>query len=132
MPKRGHLHSAAMRIHELPDCPACGGSKLVSFDLGGDSFPRRCESCATVSADRYADPDEVYVDGYMFGEAGPFGLDVRHPLFQEYLARVAGQRMRMIERATGLQNASLLDVGSGTGEVLVAARERGWRGRGVE
>jgi len=121
-----------MRILELPVCPACGGSSLDSFDLGGGNLLRRCASCETVSAGRYADPAEVYVDGYMFGEAGQFGLDVRHPLFQEYLARVAGRRLALIERATGLVQGSLLDVGSGTGEVLVAARERGWQAQGVE
>jgi 2-polyprenyl-3-methyl-5-hydroxy-6-metoxy-1,4-benzoquinol methylase len=121
-----------MRILELPACPACGGSEFLEFDLGAGNFLRRCQGCETVSAGSYADPAEVYVDGYMFGAAGPFGLDVRHPLFQEYLARVARQRLRMIERATGVRNGSLLDVGSGTGEVLVAARERGWRGHGVE
>lgn len=121
-----------MRILELPACPACGGSSLRSFDLGAGHQLRRCERCATVSAERYADPAEVYVDGYMFGEAGQFGLDVRHPVFQAYLARVADRRIRMIEHATGIRGGSLLDVGSGTGEVLLAARRRGWRGHGVE
>jgi 2-polyprenyl-3-methyl-5-hydroxy-6-metoxy-1,4-benzoquinol methylase len=121
-----------MRILELPVCPACGGSSLSSFDLGEGNRLRRCEACGTVSADRYADPAEVYVDGYMFGQAGQFGLDVRHPLFQQYLARVASERIALIERATGLRGASLLDVGSGTGEVLMAASRQGWRGQGVE
>ena len=40
--------------------------------------------------------------------------------------------MSIIERATGLHGGSHLDVGSGTGEVLVASRERGWEVRGVE
>jgi 2-polyprenyl-3-methyl-5-hydroxy-6-metoxy-1,4-benzoquinol methylase len=68
----------------------------------------------------------------MFGEVGQFGLDVRHPRFQRYLARVALQRIAAIEKATAIRRGSLLDVGSGTGEVLMAARERGWRTQGVE
>ena len=121
-----------MKVLELPACPACGSSDLRTFELGGGSLLRRCGSCDAVSAPEYADPSEVYVDGYMFGDAGQFGLDVRHPLFQEYLLRVAERRMRLIERTTGLRGGSLLDVGSGTGEVLIAARGRGWRGHGVE
>jgi SAM-dependent methyltransferase len=83
-----------------------------------------------VSALRYADPAEVYTDGYMFGET-QFGLDVRHPEFQEYLMRVAHRRLELIERVTG-GPGSLLDIGCGTGEVLMAARERGWNVQGVE
>jgi SAM-dependent methyltransferase len=121
-----------MRIIELAACPACGSQALSTFDLGHGNHLRRCDRCATVSAPDYADPEEVYVDGYMFGEAGPFGLDVRAPEFQRYLLRVAGRRVRALERATKLRRGSLLDLGSGTGEVLLAARDRGWRVHGVE
>jgi SAM-dependent methyltransferase len=121
-----------MRILALDACPACGASGGHRFDIGDGKGLQRCPQCDTVSALDYADPDEVYVDGYMFGEAGDFGLDVRDPQFQRYLIRVAHRRIRIIERATGLRRATWLDVGSGTGEVLLAARERGWRGQGVE
>jgi SAM-dependent methyltransferase len=121
-----------MRIHELPTCPACGSRTYRVFDIGGGNMLRRCTVCDTVFAPDYADPSEVYVDGYLFGEAGRFGMDVRHPVFQRYLLRVAERRIRIIERATGLETGSLLDVGSGTGEVLVAARGRGWSTQGVE
>lgn len=122
-----------MRILELPACPACGAGTFRTFDLGAGKLLRRCTSCDTVSAHDYADPAEVYVDGYMFGQApGSFGVDVRDPLFQRYLLRVADRRVAMVEKATGLRGGSLLDVGSGTGEVLLAARERGWRTQGVE
>src|ERR1700733_2731070 len=110
-----------MRILELPDCPACGASSFSGLELGPGPPRRRCERCGPVSAENYADPDQVYVDGYMFGEAGRFGLDVRAPDFQRYLMRVARRRVKTLERASGLRFGSLLDVGSGTGEVLLAA-----------
>lgn len=122
-----------MKILELPRCPACGASSFRTFDLGGGNLLRRCAICDTVSAWEYADPADVYVDGYMFGEApGNFGNDVRHPLFQRYLARVAHRRIGLIEQATRIRRGSLLDVGCGTGEVLMVARERGWRTQGAE
>ncbi len=120
-----------MKVLQLPSCPACGAERWRQFTLGTASL-RRCTSCDTVSALDYGDPAEIYVDGYMFGQAGPFGLDVRHPSFQRYLLRVAHHRLAMIEQATGISRGSLLDVGCGTGEVLLAARERGWRAQGVE
>jgi SAM-dependent methyltransferase len=121
-----------MKILDLSACPACGADGFQSFDLGGGNVLRRCTACGTVSAPDYADPSEVYVDGYMFGQAGQFGLDVRHPDFQQYLLRVADRRLEMIEQATGVRGGALLDVGSGTGEVLFAAKQRGWQVQGVE
>lgn len=121
-----------VRILELPECPACGSSSFSGFELGPGNPLRHCRRCGTVSAAEYADPQQVYRDGYMFGQAGPFGLDVRAPEFQRYLLRVARRRIKLIERASGLRFGALLDVGSGTGEVLLAAAERGWRAQGVE
>ncbi len=118
---------------ELERCPVCAGQDVRGFDLGAGNVLRRCEACETVSAPAYADPKEIYVDGYMFGQApGDFGLDVRDPAFQELLVRIAHRRLDFIERATGVRQGSLLDVGSGTGEVLAAARDRGWTTQGVE
>lgn len=122
-----------MRVLELTVCPACGSDALETFELGGHHL-HKCRACQLVSAPDYADPADVYVDGYMFGGAGQFGLgfDVRHPLFQRYLRRVAARRIEMIERATGIRGGRLLDVGCGTGEVLLAANARGWAAQGVE
>jgi SAM-dependent methyltransferase len=121
-----------MRVLDLPRCPACGAERFDHFQLGPGAPLRRCRGCATVSAATYADPGEVYGDGYMLGRRGPFGVDVRHPTYQAYLARVAHRRISMIERAIGARGGSLLDVGCGAGEVLAAAHDRGWRTQGVE
>jgi SAM-dependent methyltransferase len=117
---------------QLPSCPACGSAARREFDLGAGHHLRRCERCETVSASEYGDPREIYVQGYLFGEVAPFGNDVRAPLFQEYLRCVAGRRLAMVEAACGIRGGRLLDVGSGTGEVLLAAQARGWRAHGVE
>ncbi|MEO9119878.1 MAG: class I SAM-dependent methyltransferase [Solirubrobacteraceae bacterium] len=122
-----------MRFLALPTCPACGSRELVGFTLGESGDLQRCAACATVSAPRYVDPSEVYVDGYMFGQVGRFGLDVRPPSFQAYLRRVTARRVRIVERATRARRpGDWLDVGAGTGELLAGARERGWRVQGVE
>ena len=121
-----------MRVLTLPICPACGSATLRAFDVGEGERLQRCGDCGTVSAPEYADPAEVYVDGYMFGEAGDFGLDVRAPAFQDYLRRVTDRRVRIVERATATRRGDWLDVGAGTGELLAAARARGWRVQGVE
>jgi SAM-dependent methyltransferase len=83
-----------------------------------------------VFAPAYADPEEVYVEGYLLGKS-QFGLDVTHPLFQEYLAWVADRRLETIEKVVG-PPGRFLDVGCGSGEVLAVAERRGWKVQGAE
>jgi SAM-dependent methyltransferase len=114
----------------LEACPACGAREAEAAELG----LRRCSACATVYAREYADPDEVFVDGYFEGGAGSFGIDTAHPRFQAFMAQVCARRCAFIETLTrhGPHPPTLLDVGCGGGELLRAAIARGWRAAGAE
>ncbi|MEA2226862.1 MAG: hypothetical protein QOF04_492 [Solirubrobacteraceae bacterium] len=113
----------------LDDCPACQAEGGDDFALG-DAELRRCHGCGTVYARRYADPAAIYVDGYYRAAMG-FGIDIRHPRFQAYLREVNVQRAALVERTVG-RAGTVLDVGCGTGDFLMALRERGWRVAGVD
>jgi SAM-dependent methyltransferase len=110
----------------LEACPACGAREAEAAELG----LRRCAACGTVYAREYADPDEVFVDGYFEGGAGSFGIDTAHPRFQAFMADVCARRCELIEDLAGV--GSVLDVGCGGGELLRAALARGWRASGAE
>jgi 2-polyprenyl-3-methyl-5-hydroxy-6-metoxy-1,4-benzoquinol methylase len=110
----------------LEACPACGARDAEVAELG----LRRCAACGTVYAAQYADPREVFVDGYFEGGAGAYGIDTAHPRFQEFMAEVCAQRCAFIESLAPV--GSLLDVGCGGGELLRAAVARGWRAAGAE
>jgi SAM-dependent methyltransferase len=110
----------------LEACPACGAREAEAAELG----LRRCSACATVYAREYADPDEVFVDGYFEGGAGSFGIDTAHPRFQAFMAEVCARRCAFVESLGG--TGSLLDVGCGGGELLRAALARGWQASGAE
>ena len=89
-----------------------------------------CPACGTVYAPAYADPGEVFVEGYFEGGAGSFGIDTAHPRFQAFMAEVCARRCAFAESLTPV--GSLLDVGCGGGELLRAALARGWRAAGAE
>jgi 2-polyprenyl-3-methyl-5-hydroxy-6-metoxy-1,4-benzoquinol methylase len=119
-----------MPTHTLTTCPACSSSASTPVEHDSPHELRRCTACSLVYATRYADPGDIYVDGYLSGQTD-FGLDIFDPHFQEFLDFAAAKRMDVIESirpATG----SLLDVGCGAGEVLAEAQRRGWTVGGAE
>lgn len=111
-------------------CPSCGGSSSTELLVGSHPL-RKCDGCDLVHASEYADPDSVYVDGYLTG-ATDFGPpNTLDPEFQRFLVHCGHRRMEVAERALP-GRGRLLDVGCGTGDALVAANERGWEAVGVE
>jgi SAM-dependent methyltransferase len=118
-----------MRTHAIERCPSCRAEEADGVVLDGHPL-RRCRSCGLVHALEAADPDEIYVDGYLTGatEFGPPSLV--DPDFQRFLHHVGHRRMEVIEGHEPI--GSFLDVGCGTGDVLVAAQERGWASVGAE
>ena len=121
-----------MRTIPLTACPVCTSEDSKALDAGDGHELRECNACGTVFAPVYADPAEVFTEGYLHGKAGNFGLDCSHPRFHDFLVRCGHRRMEVIENATGLKTGTICDVGCGTGELLEAAVERGWTVQGVE
>ena len=128
-----------MRVHEVTACTVCGGEQTTEVRISGEHSLRQCTVCGTAFAPAYADPEDIYVDDYLLGQGRqttPFGIhfDLLDPRFQEYLGRVAHDRLTAIERLgdRGTVPLSLVDVGCGTGEVVATAQERGWTATGVE
>ena len=121
-----------MRTIPLSLCPVCASDRSSGIDVGGGHELRECDSCGAVFAPEYADPAEVFTEGYLHGGAGQFGIDLSHPRFHAYLLRCGHRRMEIIEQATGLRGGSLCDVGCGTGELLESGLARGWSVQGVE
>ena len=119
-----------MRTLTTERCPVCGTAETAPVELGSYDGLCQCVACSTVRSRQYADPDDVYVDGYLFGDTAYFGLDVRHPRLQDYLTGAVRRRLDLIERH--VPRGSVVDVGCGTGEALAAYAERGWDCIGVE
>lgn len=120
----------SLPVLAIDACPSCASAGYDTVTVGGHDL-RRCTSCGLVHAFEYADPDAVYVDGYLTG-ATDFGPpNTLDPDFQRFLVHCGHRRLSLAERALG-GTGSFLDVGCGTGDALVAAEQRGWTATGVE
>jgi 2-polyprenyl-3-methyl-5-hydroxy-6-metoxy-1,4-benzoquinol methylase len=123
---------AARNPHSSPltTCPGCHSHSARTIFLRGAPL-RKCRDCQLVYAPAFADPDQIYVEGYFSGEVGDFGMDTRYPEFDEFLDFVARYRMDFLERVVTVPGR-ILDVGCGDGHTLAEAKHRGWDAVGVD
>jgi 2-polyprenyl-3-methyl-5-hydroxy-6-metoxy-1,4-benzoquinol methylase len=110
----------------LLDCPLCGaqqGSRLfdAADPLSSDRFEvRRCPSCELVYVSPRPSEEQMrayYPDGY-FGK--------RHPVLKDFFMGVR------VSALPPQPPGSLLDIGCGRGDFLLACRDKGWEAVGVE
>jgi len=121
-----------LQLHTMPvaRCPACHSRAARVIPIGRQTL-KRCKDCGLTYAPVYADPEEIYKEGYHTGEMGSFGVDVSHPEWAELLEYVGERRMSILESVVH-QPGRILDVGCGPGHFLAAAAHRGWDAVGVE
>lgn len=120
-------------------CPGCGSAQWRSWHQlrrDGDWRYVRCAGCGLARLDPMPQPEvlaEVFDDGYFHGGGARGGYD-------DYDADAATHRANATRRLSRLTSSAgpgtepplLVDVGCASGYTLDAARERGWRGVGVE
>jgi SAM-dependent methyltransferase len=105
-------------------CPLCAHPLAAEIAASGEARLVRCGACTLA----YSDP--------------PPRMDIIHRAYERLyghdlaVARVAGRRLAVFsdffERVPSSGDARLLDVGCGTGDFLLLARERGWQPTGID
>ncbi len=122
-------------------CPICGHAdcrpvfQVVDQLVSQQSFQLiECPHCSvrlTQDAPGAADSGAYYQsDEYISHTNTRQGLI--NQIYQLVRRRTLSQKIKWVERATGLSGGRVLDVGSGTGAFVSALRRSGWRADGLE
>jgi len=126
-PETGRL---ADDLAQTIDCPLCGGSShRPLFEKQGFTFVR-CADCRLVFVNPQV-KESVVLDEYRTAETNDLWFDVLTSERQLALDREKfAEVLDLLEPYKGA--GRLLDVGCSIGLFLDLARERGWRGTGIE
>lgn len=128
-----------MPIHNK--CPLCGSGDIAvlyecaDFLVSGGKFPvSRCKSCTFVFTNNY--PPEDKASGYYSSDEYISHSDTGRGLVNKiyHIARkiMLGRKYSLLKRESCLHNASVLDIGSGTGYFPMFLRKKGWECQGIE
>ena len=104
-------------------CPVCEGVQFEPWDRGQSLDLRRCQQCSLVFLETAQRPEDYFeqVEAEFFGD----GYLRRRGLFSgRFFICKARRRMRMLRRFRS--SGRLLEIGSGTGELLHVARQMGY------
>ena len=127
-------------IHHT-SCPLCGSSGIhkvltaKDHTVSGESFDIwECDECGGRFTQDIPDADTI--GRYYKSDNYISHSNTREGLVNKLYHRVRNitleQKRKLVQKATGLQTGSLLDIGAGTGLFVDTMRKAGWKVTGLE
>lgn len=128
------------RIH-YNNCPVCSSPEIQfvfnvkDHTVSGESFPVfLCNDCSARFTQDIPDPGSIGAyyksEDYISHTNTSKGLINR--LYQLVRKRTLRQKRKLVEKATGVKNGSILDVGCGIGSFIYEMKQNDWQVTGLE
>lgn len=128
-----------MPVHNK--CPLCGSGTIsglfecTDFLVTGDKFPVcSCSSCSFVFTDNYPRLEEAaaYYSSEEYISHSDTEKGILNKLYHRARSFMLSVKFRMLRKISGLESASVLDIGSGTGYFPLYLEKKGWQCCGIE
>lgn len=122
-------------------CPVCGGAHInplhavKDYTVSGKEFVIwQCADCSLRFTQDVPDAESIgaYYQSPEYISHTDDSKGLVNALYRKVRRYTLGLKASLIARETGMQQGSLLDVGSGTGAFLNTMKESGWRVTGLE
>jgi cyclopropane fatty-acyl-phospholipid synthase-like methyltransferase len=118
---------------ELQECPICNSSRFQPFVVIYGFTYAECRDCGHLFSQ--SPPNVSRVESLYEGtetETVQHATYVREDLFKERVEQIAKPKVEHVRNIVSPRGGTWVDIGCATGEILIAARQAGWRVRGVE
>jgi len=122
-------------------CPVCGSSDFKNewqakdHTVSGESFPIAvCRSCTLAFTQDVPDAASIgpYYKSENYISHSNTAKGVVNSIYHAVRKRTLARKRKLLSAGTGLQQGSLLDVGSGTGAFVQDMQQHGWTVTGLE
>lgn len=119
------------RKHPITHCPVCSARRFRYLFSVETHRLVRCNECHFTLLNPQPSNDElaaIYTQNYFLGA----GDEAKKALFTRLKLRTAESYLDKLAEYSGLRSGKLLEIGSGSGDMLMAAARRGFEVTGVE
>ena len=122
-------------------CPVCNGNEFSSFLTCSDFFVsneefkiKQCNSCGFKITENIEDEENIgsYYQSENYISHSNTTKGLVNAVYHQVRKYMLGRKRRLVEKAAGVQNGQILDVGTGTGFFLNEMKEYGWHVTGIE
>lgn len=128
------------KIH-YTQCPVCGSAELKNtwkakdYTVSGEQFDIAvCGSCTLAFTQDVPDAGSIgpYYKSESYISHSNTSKGLVNSIYHAVRKRTLANKRKLIVSATGLNQGSLLDVGSGTGAFVNEMKQHGWKVTGLE
>lgn len=125
----------------IKQCPVCNNDNFSHFITCTDFFIseegftlKKCSSCGFIFTENIEDEANIgrYYQSEKYISHSNTSKGLVNTAYHQVRNYMLGRKRKLVEKAAGMQNGQILDIGTGTGYFLNEMKRFGWKVTGTE
>jgi 2-polyprenyl-3-methyl-5-hydroxy-6-metoxy-1,4-benzoquinol methylase len=134
--KQRHLSERVSNVRQdIGHCPVCNSSDALTFALICDYRYKECCNCGHIYMSNPPCADTVrqlYSGDVNANSSLQEEIYISDDVFNIRVDTIAGPKAAFVKKATNTEGAEWLDIGCGVGELVLAAKDLGYKAAGID